>query len=168
MTEGRRSLIDDFSREADDAARLHVRGQPVRASRIRAAVATLAIAVSVAGCAGSGSSSDDPERVFRDFTAAMNAGNAEEAAALVADDAHFYGDDATDVGIDGLLASLQCAAEITGVERQGDDTADFDLEFTGPAPLDPPGADCSEATTETARVTVRDGKIYRITEVPQD
>ena len=137
-------------------------------SRIRAAVATLAIAVSAAGCAGSGSSTEDPERVFRDFTAALNSGNAEEAAALVADDAHFYGDDATDIGIEALVASLQCTAEITGVEHHADDTADFDLEFTGPAPLDPPGSDCSEATTETARVTVRDGKIYRITEVPQD
>ena len=138
------------------------------ASRIRAAVATLAITVSLVGCAGSGSSSQDPEQVFRDFTAAMNAGDAEAAAALVADDAHFYGDDATDIGIDGLVASLQCTAEITGVEHHGDDTADFELEFTGPAPLDPPGSNCSEDTSETARVTVRDGKILRITEVPQD
>ena len=137
-------------------------------SRIRAAVATLAIAVSLTACGGSGSASEDPERVFRDFIGAMNSGNAEEAAALVADDAHFYGDEATDIGIDGLVASLQCTAEITEVERLGDDTADFVLEFTGPAPLDPPGSDCSEATSETARVTVRDGKIYRITEGPQN
>jgi hypothetical protein len=138
------------------------------ASGIRVAVATVAIAVFLVGCGGSGSASDDPEPVFRDFIAAMNSGNAEEAAALVADDAHFYGDDAEVIGIDGLVASLQCTAEITGVERLGDDTADFDLEFTGPAPLDPPGSDCSEATTETARVTVRDGKIYRITEGAED
>ena len=137
------------------------------ASRIRAGVATVAIAVSLVGCAGSGSSGEDPEQVFRDFTAAMNSGDAEAAAALVAEDAEFYGDYATDIGIDGLLASLQCTAEITGVDHHGD-TADFDLEFTGPAPLDTPGSDCSQATSETARVTVRDGKILRITEVPQD
>ena len=131
-------------------------------------VAALALATLVAGCSGSGApTTEDPERVFRDFTTALNAGDAEAAAALVADDAEFYGDFATDVGIDALLASLVCTAEIGSVERDGD-TADFDLEFGGPAPLAVPGSEsqCREGATETARVTVRDGKILRITEVP--
>jgi hypothetical protein len=105
--------------------------------------------------------------VFRDFIDALNSGDAEAAAALVAEDASFYGDSATDVGIDGLLASLVCTAEITSVEQHGD-TADFDLEFPGPAPLAEPGSDCSDDTPQTARVTIRDGKILRITEVPRD
>ena len=131
----------------------------------RTVVTAFAVAGLIAGCTGSGATSDDPERVFRDFMTALNAGDAEVAAALVADDAHFYGDDATDVGTDALLASLICTAEIGSVERNGD-TADFELEFTGQAPLAAPGSDCPEDTTQTARVTVRDGKILRITEVP--
>jgi ketosteroid isomerase-like protein len=127
----------------------------------------MGLAALIAGCSGSATptTSEDPEGVFRDFVAALNAGDAAAAAALVAEDAEFYGDRADDVGIDALLASLVCTAEVRSAELDGD-TADLELEFTGQAPLAEAGSECAEGTSETARVTVRDGKILRITEVP--
>lgn len=139
------------------------------ARRVRTFAITLALTAAIVGCGTTGTStSEDPEGVFRDFLAALNAGDAEAAAALVAEDADIYGDQVADIGIDAALASLVCTAEVTSAERQDGQTADLELEFGGPAPLAAAGTggDCREGATETARVTVRDGNILRITTVP--
>jgi hypothetical protein len=141
----------------------------VSVRRIQTFATTLAVAALFVGCGMTGTSdSEDPEGVFRDFLSAINAGDAEAAAALVADDADIYGDQVADTGIDAALASLVCTAEITSAERVDSQTADLELEFGGPAPLAAAGSEgeCREGATETARVTVRDGQILRITVVP--
>jgi ketosteroid isomerase-like protein len=119
-------------------------------------------ATSEASPSASASVSADAEAVFREFTAAVNAGDAAAAAALVAEDAEFYGDRATDLGVDGLIASLACAAEITSADVEGD-TATVELEFTGRAPLTT-SDDCPVGTRQSAQVTVRDGKIVELTD----
>src|SRR5687767_13041798 len=98
--------------------------------RMRTVAATLALGALIIGCAAPGTPMEDPEGVFRNFTAAINAGDAEAAAALVAEDANIYGDQVEDVGIDALLESLICTSEITSADVDGD-TADLQLEFTG-------------------------------------
>lgn len=139
-------------------------------ARTRAA-AMLGLAALVSACSGSGTPSSgapgasalaDVEAVFRDFNDAISTGDAAAAAALVADDAEFFGQSAADVGIDGVVESVACAAEIKSVDVEGDSAA-VELEFTGRAPLATAG-DCPVGTTRTARVTVRDGKIVELTD----
>ena len=142
-------------------------------SRTRAILAPLLVAAALlSACAGSSgttasatvSVSADAEAVFRDFTEAVNTGDAAAAAALVAEDAEFYGDRAADIGVEGIVAQLGCTVDIVSADVQGD-TAEVEIEFTGLSPLAAPGIDCPEGTVGQARVTVRDGKIVAITDV---
>lgn len=105
----------------------------------------------------------DAEAVFREFNDAVNTGDAAAAAALVAEEAEFYGERAAELGVEGVVASLACSAEIVSADVAGD-TATVELEFTGVAPLSSQ-ADCPVGTTQSARVTVRDGRIVEITDV---
>jgi hypothetical protein len=84
-------------------------------------------------------------------------------AALVAEDAEFYTDQAADIGVAGLVSSLACSAEVTSADVEGDTTT-VELNFTGLSPLAAPGLECPEGPAQ-ARVTVRDGKIVAITDV---
>ena len=140
-------------------------------SQTRAALAPLLVAVALlCACGGSpgttasatASLTADAEAVFREFNDAVNAGNAAAAAALVSEDAEFYGEQAADIGVDGVVASLACRAEIVSADVDGD-TAVVELEFTGMAPLTTK-ADCPVGTTQSARVTVRNGQIVEITD----
>ena len=136
----------------------------------RVAAATLAMAALIVGCTesatpGSDAASAPPadaESVFREFNDAVNTGDAAAAAALVADDAVFYGERAADLGIDGVVASLACATDIKSADVEGD-TVTVELEFTGRAPLTV-AEDCPVGTTQSALVTVRDGKIVELTD----
>ena len=138
-------------------------------SRARAIAATLSLGALLIGCtetaapgseAASAPGQPDAEAVFREFNDAVNAGDAAAAAALVADDAEFFGQAAADVGIDGVVASVACTADVVSADVDGD-TATIELELTGIAPL-AEAADCPVGMAQTARVVVRDGKIVEL------
>ena len=130
----------------------------------RAAVAPLALVALLCACAGAPTSSPDAVAVFREFTAALNEGDEAAAAALVHPDATFYADShATELGVEGLIATLVCKTEITSAEPDGD-TAVVELEFTGPAPGDPADANCSPSPGGRHLVAIEDGRIVILAE----
>lgn len=123
--------------------------------------ATRATASSAPASASGPTTAPTGEAVYRDFIAAVNAGDAEEAARLLADDARIYeapvGDDAVT-----KVRSLRCTAEIRSITPRGD-TLTVDFEITGRAQW---GSGACPRGTERAVVTVRNGKIAAIDPAP--
>ena len=138
----------------------------LRAIAVASAVAALAVVGFVAfgptappsagpGGPASPSRSESPEAVFRGFMDAVNAGDDERAAALLAPGARVFDVAAGEDNV-AKVHVLACTADIVTVAVTGD-TLDADLRFTGVTPWAPERCDIGESFS--LEVQVRDGRI---------
>jgi hypothetical protein len=118
--------------------------RPRRLRLVGIAAALLALGAGCGGVAptptGSGPAatspapaSEDPEAVFRAFTGALNAGDAETATSLLADGATIYDMVVGEESAESVISNLPCTTEVVSADRSGD-TIDVELRFTGTNP----------------------------------
>lgn len=130
--------------------------------------AAITLVILVAGCGSPPAATPTPsaamgaEAVFREFVAAVNAGDETRVAELLAVGGEVFHDEVTENTIDQIIGSLNCAADIVSVEGTSE-TITVRLRFTGTRPGAAVECD-AQGTEETVVVTVRDGKIVVLDE----
>ena len=105
--------------------------------------------------------SDDPEAVFRAFIAALNAGDVDTAASLLADGATIYDMVVGEDSAESVISNLPCTTDVVSADGSGD-TIDVELRFTGTNP----GASgqCSQLGVRNVVVTVENGRVVDLQE----
>jgi hypothetical protein len=134
-----------------------------RGLAITAAIALLTVG---AACTGNIASptpppTRDPTAVFQQLLTAINTGNADQAASLLADGAEIFGNTVTTENREQVARTLTCTADVISAAGNGDTTR-VTVRFTGKSPMATGPCNAAAGSQEVLVVSVRDGKVVSL------